>query len=345
MIGILVGMTLILSACVPGPRVVGTPGISLSEDRVFVAYGSYVYGLNVTSGAVEWHYPEEGNNQVVFYAQPYVTDEFIYVGDLANNFHKINKETGTPVWTFTGARGFYIGPASEENGMVYAPSNDGNLYAIDADGNLEWAFETGHYLWAQPLIGANAIFIGAMDNFVYAISKGGDQIWSTELAGAVVASPIFNDDESRLFVGSIGQEMVALNTADGSVLWTFVTEDSVWGRGLFADGTLYFADSGGNLYALNPNNGDQLWRQEFSGSVVGGISALPDGLALATREGAIKTFTYDGTPKWEAALTGEIYQAPAVSEEFLVAGTIEGDSLVYAYNMAGNQLWSITPEK
>jgi outer membrane protein assembly factor BamB len=345
LIGILVGLTIILSACVPGPRVVGTPGISLSDDMAFVAYGNFVYGLNASTGALEWHYPEESNNQVVFYAQPYVTDDYVYVGDVANNFHKINKLTGSVVWTFSEARGYFIGQANEENEIVYAPSNDGNLYAINADGSLKWVFETGHFLWAQPQIGENAVYLGSLDHFIYAVSKEGDEIWSTEMAGAVVGSPVLSEDGSTLYASSIGAEMVALDTSDGSIVWTFTSETSVWGRGLLADGKLFFADSGGNLYALDPSNGNQIWQQEYAGSVVGGLTALPDGFSLVTEEGVIKTYNFDGNAQWEATLGGEAFQAPAVNDQYLMVGTINGDNLVYAFNMTGTQLWSTTPKK
>jgi len=107
------GLTLLLSACVPGPRVTGTPGIELSEERTFVAFGNFVYSLEIESGAIDWQFPDQANNQVVFYSQPLVTDEFVYVGDLANNFHKLDIETGELAWTFSESRGYYVGQAAE----------------------------------------------------------------------------------------------------------------------------------------------------------------------------------------------------------------------------------------
>ena len=345
MIGILVGLSFILSACMPGARVVGTPGIVLSEERVYVAYGNQVYAMNAASGNVEWQYPEDSNNQVMFYAPPAVTDAHIYVGDVANTFHKIDKETGAAVWTFTESKGHFIGQASEEAGVVYVPSNNGNLYAIDSNGNLMWFFETDHFLWAQPQVGVDAIYQGSMDHFVYAISKDGEQLWSTEMAGAVVGSVVLSEDGSRLFVGSIGAEMAALNTSDGSIEWTFTADDSVWGRAVVVDETLYFGDSSGVVYLLNVNNGELLQRQTFTGSIIGGLSVLPDGIAFVTEEGMIKTINFDGSPKWEALISGQVFQAPAVNGQYLVVGAIEGDNLVYAYNLAGTQIWSRTPEK
>jgi outer membrane protein assembly factor BamB len=345
LIGILAGLSLILSACMPGIRVVGTPGIVLSEERVYVAYGNQVYALNAASGNVEWYYPEESSNTVMFYAPPVVTDGYLYVGDVANTFHKIDKETGAAVWTFTEAKGYFIGQANEEDSTVYAPSNNGNLYAIDADGNLKWIFETDHFLWAQPQIGADAIYQGSMDHFIYAISKDGDQLWSTEMAGAVVGSVVLSEDGARLFVGSIGAEMVALDTSDGSIIWAYAADDSVWGRAAIVDETLYFGDSSGAVFALNVSDGQLLWRQSFTGSIIGGLSVLADGIAFVTDTGTIKTINFDGSPKWEASISGQVFQAPAVTDQYLVVGAIEGDNLVYAYNLAGTQIWSRTPEK
>ncbi len=345
LIGTLVALTLILSACAPGPRVVGTPGITLSGDLVYVAYGNFVFGVQAETGNVVWHYPQDSNNQILFYSEPYVTDEYVYVGDVAKNFYKINIQTGSPVWTFSEAKGYFIGQANEADGVVYVPSNDGNLYAVSDTGSLLWIFETGHFLWSQPQVNGGVIYLGSMDNFVYAISTDGNEIWSTEMTGAVVGSPVLSDDGSRLYTGSIGGEMVALNTSDGAVIWRFDAGDSIWGRSVLADGKLFFADSGGDLHALDPDSGNPVWSQVVQGSIIGGITALPDGITLATEEGLVKTLAFDGSPLWEAGLSGNVFQAPAVSDQYVIVGAIDGDNLVYAYNLAGTQIWSGTPEK
>lgn len=345
LIGTLVTLTLILSACVPGPGVVGTPGITISNDMVFVAYGNFIFGMQAETGTVVWNYPQDSNNQILFYSEPYVSGEYVYVGDVAKNFYKINKQTGSPVWTFSEANGYFIGQANEADGVVYVPSNDGNLYALNDAGNLLWVFETDHFLWSQPQVAEGVIYLGSMDNFVYAISADGNEIWSTEMSGAVVGSPVLSEDGSRLFVGSIGGEMVALSTADGDVVWSFDAGDSIWGRAALADGKLYFADSGGDLHALDPNSGSLVWQQVVQGSIIGGITVMPNGIALATEEGLVKSLAFDGSPLWEAGLSGNVFQAPAVGDQYVIVGAIEGDNLVYAYNLTGTQIWSATPEK
>lgn len=344
-ITILTGLTLILSACVPGPRVTGSPGFAISDDNVFVSFRNFVYRLDASSGSVDWHYPEEGSNQVVFYAEPLITEDFVYVGDLANNFHKIDIETGKGVWTFSDSNGFFIGQAAEKDGVVYAPSDDGNLYAIDEDGNLLWPFKTGHYLWSQPQVTDEAIFLGSMDHFVYAITMDGEELWSYEMEGAVVGSPLISEDGNTLFAGSIGNDFVALDTSNGDELWTYQSEDSIWGSPAFSNGLVYLADVGGNLYALDPENGELAFQKDFEGSSVGGITVINDGIVLATEQGVVKAFNFDGSPGWEATLDGEIFQEPVANDEFVVVGTINGENLVYAFSLTGVQQWSRTEEE
>jgi len=343
-LAIILGLTLILSACAPGPRVTGTPGISVSDDMVFVSYANLVYSLDINSGDVEWTYPSEPSAQVVFYAPPLVTESFVYVGDLANQFHKLNKETGTALWTYSGAEGFFIGKAAEKDGIVYAPSNDGKLYALDENGELLWAFKTGHYIWAQPIIYDDTIYVGSMDHFVYAISKDGEERWSVEMKGAVPSSPEISEDGSSLFVTSLGNEMVALNTSDGSVQWTFESNESIWGDAILVNGALYLADSDGNIHAIDSANGEERWQKKVSSSVIGGLTELSDGFVLATKEGLLKAYDFNGESLWEATLVGETYQAPVTNGQILVAGTIEGENLVYGFDLNGVQLWSTTPE-
>jgi len=341
---LLLGLMLVLSACVPGPRVTGSPGVAISDEYVFVAYRNFVYRLNPSSGAVDWHFPEEASNQVMFFSQPLVTENFVYVGDLANNFHKIDIETGKAEWTFSEAKGYFIGQAAEGDGVVYAPSDDGNLYAINENGELAWSFKTGHYLWSKPNVTDDAIYLGSMDHSVYAISKEGEKIWSIEISGAVVGSPVVSEDGNTIYAGSIGNDLVAIDTANGEQLWSFESEDSIWGNPAITNDLLYFADASGNLYLLDRSSGELTFKTEFEGSAVGGVTVLDDGIVLATEQGTIKAFNFDGSSKWEATLEGEIFQAPVANDEYLVVGTVGGENLVYGFSLSGVQRWSVTPE-
>ena len=345
-IGMLVGLTFVLSACAPGPRVSGTPGLELSGDQAFVAYGNSLYALKANSGTVEWTYPEESKNTVLFFAQPLVVDDNVFVGDVAKTFHKIDRSNGNSVWTFTGANGYFIGQANEGHGMVFAPNNDGNLYALDLQGNLQWVFETQHFIWSQPQIGPDAVYLSSMDRFVYAISTDGKQLWAKEMAGAVVASPVLSEDAGTLFVGSMGSDFVALKTTDGQLAWSFTAQNSIWGQAILADNKLYFADTGGFLYILDPLSGAEKSRVEIGEPVIGGLIALPDGIALVTEKGNLKVLEFDGATRWEARISGNVFQSPVFSDDYLMVAAVDGDNMIYAFDVqSGAQKWSVTPKK
>jgi outer membrane protein assembly factor BamB len=343
LVTIFIGLTLLMSACVPGPRVVDAPGLALDDSEVFVSYGNFISSLDAAKGTVNWSYPEKADNQIIFYAPPLVTDDAVYIGDLANEFHKLDKATGEAIWTYSGAKGFYLGQAAIQDDVVYAPNNDGALYALSSDGDLLWTFETGHYLWAQPQIANDMIYIGSMDHFVYALSLDGTEIWSYELSGAVTGAPLLSEDGSMLYVGSLNNEMLALDTASGNVVWTFEAAESVWGNSVLAEGNLYFSDAAGTIYAISAESGEADWQTATSAEVVGGVSSIGDGIVVATQEGQLRAFAYDGSPKWEASLDGEIIYAPVANSDFLIAGIINGDELLYGFNLTGVQLWSTTP--
>ncbi|HEY9121429.1 MAG TPA: PQQ-binding-like beta-propeller repeat protein, partial [Brevefilum sp.] len=136
----------------------------------------------------------------------------------------------------------------------------------------------------------------------------------------------------------------AIDTDNGEQRWSFESEDSIWGSAAIANDLLYFADAGGNLYALDPASGALSFKSEFEGAAVGGVAVLEDGIVLATEQGGLRAFNFEGGSLWEASLAGEIFQAPVVNDKYIVVGTINGENLVYAFNLSGVQRWSTTPE-
>lgn len=345
-LAILVFLVLPLSACTTGPRVTNSPGVGLAEDLAVVSVGPHVYGVDM-NGAEVWRYPEKASNKVVFYAPPLIVDGYVYVGDLANTFHKIDLETGEAKWVFSDAKGIFIGKAALVEGVVYAPSNDGNLYAIDdTDGKALWVFPTDHYLWGQPQVDEEHIYVGSMDNFVYAINKeNGSEAWSFEMSGAVVGAVALNVDEGLVYAGSIGKRLVAIDTQTGKEKWGYDAQTSIWSTPLLNEETVYFGDSAGDLYALDAQTGQLVWKKNASGHIVGGLVPFESGFVLTTEEGTLSYFDFDGNLVWSQPLDGEIYQSPAVNDDLVLVGTIKDDALAYAYKANGGFNWSFTPNK
>lgn len=342
--GVFITMMLILSACAMGPRAVGTPGMTADGGNVYVSYMQYVYAVNAKTGVEVWRYPAKGSAQIMFYAPPIVTEDAVYVGDLANKFHKLNKTTGAELWTFTGAKGWFIGQAVVSTDTVYAASSDRFIYALDsANGTLKWKFETSHQNWSQPILVSEEIVVASLDHSVYALDKTGSLLWQTELNGAIVGSPITDEKSEKVYVGTIGQAFYALDAKSGKVIWQFDTKSSLWSAPLITEGTLLICDEAGAVYSIDPDTGKALWSTDVGGKVMGGLLAVDGGFVVVTEDSTVRAFDLDRNPLWTRTVSGELYTTPVKTAENIIVAAIKGDNLLFGFSLTGNQEWVFKP--
>jgi outer membrane protein assembly factor BamB len=60
-------------------------------------------------------------------------------------------------------------PTIGADGTIYVGSLDNKLYAINPDGSLKWSYTTGHDVRSSPAIGADGtVYVGSDDKKLYA---------------------------------------------------------------------------------------------------------------------------------------------------------------------------------
>ena len=75
--------------------------------------------------------------------------------------------------------------------------------------------------------------------------------------GLVVSSPtIFNN---VIYIGSYDKNVYALNSADGSLKWSFLTDKSIWASPTLSNGVIYVGSSDFKFYSLNYESGNKIW--------------------------------------------------------------------------------------
>lgn len=345
----IIAMAFILSACAMGPRAVGTPGLAADDDMVYVSYQQFVYAVDTKSGTEVWRYPDKGNAQTMFYAPPEVEGDALFVGNLANNFLKLNKANGTVIWTFSESKGWFIGQALADGNVILAPNADRSLYALNSNGLLLWKFDNEHAFWAQPIVDTEVVFMGSMDHKVYALNyETGELRWETELQGAVVSAPVYDSENQMLYVGSIGKELVALSAIDGQIKWTYPKEGSIgsiWATPLLNEGQVIFSDETGKIFSLDAENGNLIWTLEAGGEVMAGLMPIESGFLVLLESGTIRAFDYERNPLWSRNVDGELYSKPVNANGVIVVAAIKSDSLLFGFDQSGNQLWSYKPGK
>ena len=140
------------------------------------------------------------------------------------------------------------------------------------------------------------------------------------------------------------------STADnnGVEKWRFKTDDWVEGSPVISDeGTVYFGDFDGYLYALYPN-GTLKWKYKTGGWISSAPAIAEDGTIFA---GSWDDYLYainpNGTLKWKINSGGTISSSPAIANDGTIYfGTMrewdKGD--VYAVNPDGTEKWHYTTD-
>jgi len=338
----------IMTGCAAGVRAESTPGITVSEDNVYLAYLTNLYQIDRITGAKLSDAVEKVSANLVMYAPPLVDDGYVYYGDLANKFHKVSADNlrGSS-WTFDGAKGWYQGKAAIADDLIIAPSTDRNIYALNKDtGELVWTYSGDFAFISEPIVVGDKIVVSAQDHHVLVLdSKTGEEIHRVEMIGAVLSSPLYDPESGSVFVGSLGPEVISFDLETGKVNWIYgegKTLDSIWGTPIIIGDELIFVDKSGIIIAVDKNSGEELWQNNAGAEVIAGAVLVEgEGFLVAREDGVMNFYSADThSPVWTITVPGSIYSKPIVDGDQIFVPVINGDALLYTYSTTGVPGWS-----
>ncbi len=154
-------------------------------------------------------------------------------------------------WTFRPGAEMSMAPAVV-GGVAYLTALNGCVYALDAaSGHVRWTFHTGNELMSEPLVVGGRVFVGSGNKTILQTRTG-------------------------IVRGSGANAIYALQQGSGHLLWTHPTVGENMPTQLYADGRVYSATGGGEVYALDAATGKATW-QTHIGSVVSMSSLVASG--------------------------------------------------------------------
>jgi outer membrane protein assembly factor BamB len=237
------------------------------------------------------------------------------------------------------------------------PTYGGNLantyqspYVGPQEAVVKWAVDiTGNAIFSQPLIGADGtLYFGTCQGpgTFYAINPDGTTKWTlqpTEEASFETTAVLAED--GTLYVGMYFTEtnegrLYALDSADGSVQWTFDVPSAVYvSPKIGADGTIYFADES-TFYAVNPD-GTEKWsfNTDDCWPWYGSLAIGADGTLYLLVDYMLYAFDPEGTVNWSYA-TDDLAGSTAIGADGTIYITAWANALC-AINPDGTEKWSI----
>lgn len=343
--------SLILSACAGGAVANSWAGITVVDETIYLSNNQNVFAINASDGKELWRFPAEPIRNAFFYAPPILgKDGQVYAG----GYHKILyaiSQGGQQSWAFEDAEHSYFAAALYDNETIYAPNGDGNLYALDTSGQLLWQFESKHGIWAAPIMTDQCLIQASMDHVVYCLDKNtGEVIWKSEdLGGAIVTAPEVGP-AGELFVGTFGNEVVALDGQNGKILGRFQAGAWVWSSPLLYEGNLFFGDLNGNFYSIDAETFEKKWQIQPDTADKRQITGKPlafDGkIYFGTETGNFYTVdAKDGSLLDTRTIGGKIFAGPVAAGELILLAPFGIDAYLIALDGNGNQKWSFTPAK
>ena len=232
----------------------------------------------------------------------------------------------------------YSSPAVGPDGVIYVGSLDNSLYAVNPNGTLRWSYPTGDGIRSSPAMTTDgSVCVGSYDDALYAVNPDGTLKWSFPTDRSVYASPAIGLD-GTVYVGSLDQSLYAVNSG-GSEKWnTHIVKAAHSSPAVGADGTIYVGSQDSSIYAVN-TNGTVSWEHKTGGTIHSSPAIAADGTVYCgSDDGALYALSADGTLRWSYQTGGSVQASPAIASD----GTVcvgSGDSCFYALNPNGTLKW------
>lgn len=240
--------------------------LPVPEEGLLVVGTSHgeILGIHALSGERAWSVKAGARVD----GHPVLAQDTLLVGDDAGVLHALGLQ-GQERWTFQG-KGEIDGAVTVSQGRVFFQDSADHFYALD--------LETGKQLWtyhrdlpdyftiggsAQPLAYEDLVVTGFADGFVVALeADSGEVAWGRDLGNG---ERDFTDADNspvlqggKLYVSSYAGGLYALDPESGQVLW----RNNVRGasRPWVEGGALYVTTANQLVLALDADSGQPLWR-------------------------------------------------------------------------------------
>lgn len=241
-------------------------------------------------------------------------------------------------------------PGLFTSGEIAFAAYNTEVYAVQlSNGTQSWKYpaepnnQTTFY--ADPVMTPDGqLIVGSYDHILYSLSpENGSVNWQfTEAKNRFIAAPLATD--RGIFAPNADKNVYALST-DNTKLWTYTMEGESWAQPVSDPECqcLYVTSMDHTVYALDPENGDLIWRTEDLGGAIVGTPALSsNGTLYVGTFGSemLALNSQNGKVIWRFPTDGWVWAGPALHEDRIYFGDLNGN--FYAVDVgSGRQVWKV----
>jgi outer membrane protein assembly factor BamB len=164
-------------------------------------------------------------------------------------------------------------------------------------------------------------------------------LWDVNVGGEVQSRLVRH--AGLLLVSSMGNDLVALNVADGKEKWRAKTEGPIFSGAHVDSDTVYFGSADHHVYAVNAADGTEKWKTKTGGAVLAGPNVAKGIVCVGTTD--TKIYGLDATTGaivWTVPGKNMFQSKTATDgERFFVGGWDNFFRCIDA--KSGNELWAL----
>ncbi len=350
-----------------------TAAPTVTIDGVYVSSGAApnagtLYRLDPTDGTTQWSTEEFAAGQIYLGTQqPTVNDGLVYVAQngfsiVPGTIMRFDESTGAPLSSLPGAGA----DLTQRGSLLVSTQSTGNssmigvsrLFVTDRAGIASWntfvAIASGHVpVSTSAAVSADRIFLGNESNVhAYPVTKPagcpttyGVEIcppdWTYAAGSRVGFHPVLTSDH-RTVIAPTQDSIVALNTADGTLLWTGTVGATPSAAPAIANGVVYVPTSAGTLVAFAAGGCGAptcapLWTANAGSPIRQPPSVTSGGLVFTgSDDGTIHAFPTVGcgsatcTSLWSVATGSTITGGPVNALGRVFVSTADGRIIAYS---------------
>ena len=245
-------------------------------------------------------------------------------------------------WEYDAGAGFGHAPMIVAGNTLFVGTLRGELHAV----NLSDGDRLGYLKTYSPVFAAPALFNGTL---VFCTESGEENLaaydiekrkirWSKDLGG-ISASPMVY--RSMLIAAGLDGTIAAFDTL-GNEAWIFTTASEFRASPAASAGTVFCANTNGEVFALDAFDGSLRWKRNVNGAVYAGLTVHGSTLIVSSRDSSVYLFdTESGDNTRRIVVGNKVMASPAVQNGILYITTLDG--VVLAYEIATGELrWKFT---
>ncbi|KAK6493094.1 beta-alanine-activating enzyme isoform X1 [Huso huso] len=242
-----------------------------------------------------------------------------------------------------------ISGAGEASATVYIGSHSHRMQAIDlCSGMIKWERVLGDRIESSATVTkcGNFIVVGCYDSLVYVLrASDGKTYWTFSTGNSVKSCATVDPESGLVFIGSHDHHTYALDVETKQCVWKRHCGGGAVFSSPFLNSSprqLYIATLGSQLLAINPDNGDILWKHSSDKPFFSSPQCTQRAVFIGSVDGNVYCFSHTGKKLWQFSTNGPIFSSPCIdnsslADQKLVCGS--HDNYVYCLKAGSELLW------